>query len=149
VFAPSTELFRQLAAQPGWMLASTRGSTVILQPETILNAHTGEVRSVLLHEMLHVLVEQEASADAPLWLREGLVEVLAGETHTDTGTRRNLAELRTAEIERSLRAPSSWSASKRAHQQAATEVQSLVDRYGMMSVRGWLSSSVPAGVESR
>ena len=30
--------------------------------------------------MLHVLVEAEATERAPLWLREGLVEVLAGET---------------------------------------------------------------------
>ena len=36
--------------------------------------------ATLLHEMLHVLVEAEASERTPLWLREGLVEVLAGET---------------------------------------------------------------------
>src|ERR1019366_9957144 len=78
VFAPTTEIFRQLAAQPGWALASTRGNAIVLQPEAVLRAHGRIASAALLHEMLHVLVEAEAGEHAPLWLPEGLVEVLAG-----------------------------------------------------------------------
>ena len=73
---PTTELFRQTTGQPGWMLASTRGSRVFLQPATVRQSGGG-AENLLLHEFLHVLVEQQAGANAPLWLREGLVETLA------------------------------------------------------------------------
>ena len=73
---PSTELFRQTTGEPGWMLASTRGSTVFLQPAAV-RQNNGGTEALLLHEFLHVLVEQQAGENAPLWLREGLVETLA------------------------------------------------------------------------
>ncbi len=73
---PSTELFRQTTGEPGWMLASTRGSHVFLQPATV-RRNNGGSEALLLHEFLHVLVEQQAGEQAPLWLREGLVETLA------------------------------------------------------------------------
>ena len=78
VFAPTTEVFRQLTAEPGWALASTQGSAIVLQPDAVLVAHGRDDAATLLHEMLHVLVEAETSERTPLWLREGLVEVLGG-----------------------------------------------------------------------
>ena len=72
---PTTELFRQSTHEPGWMMASTRGTRVSLQPEPLLQS-SGREEETLLHEFLHVLVESEASSQSPLWLREGLVEAL-------------------------------------------------------------------------
>jgi stage II sporulation protein D len=139
VFAPTTELFRQMTAQPGWALASTRGATVVLQPETVMLAHAETTAGILRHEMLHILVEAEASERAPLWLREGLVEVLAG----DASSASPLMSM--AEIEGALIHADSWTASERAHRAAAARVRGLIVRYGASAVRGWLSSGVPEG----
>jgi len=138
VFAPTTELFRQMTTQPGWALASTRGSTIVMQPESVLTSHGLSSSAILLHEMLHVLVEDEASNRAPLWLREGLVEVLAGEADGATSS------LSTNEIDRALTLADSWAASERARRAAAARVRLLVARYGVSTVRGWLSSGPPA-----
>ena len=141
VFAPTTEIFRQLTGQPGWTLASTRGNTIVLQPETVLHANGRDLSRTLLHEMLHVVVESEATERTPLWLREGLVEALAGEPSAGAHS------MSTSEIESGLLHADSLQASARAHVAAAARVQALVDRYGLSTVRGWLSSGVPAGAE--
>ena len=141
VFAPTTEVFRQLTAQPGWDLAGTQGSTIVLQPNAVLDAHSRDASGTLLHEMLHVLVEAEASDRAPLWLREGLVEVLAG------GSTAAANVLPASAIDDALRNASSREAGERAHRAAAAHVQAFVNRYGLSAVRGWLKSGVPAGVE--
>jgi len=138
VFAPTTEVFLQMTAQPGWALASTRGATVVLQPEAVLRAHAQTAAGTLLHEMLHVLVEAEAGEQAPLWLREGFVEVLAGEANGATSS------MSSAEIEGALLQADSWAASDRAHRAAAARVRALIARYGASVVRGWLSLGVPA-----
>lgn len=138
VFAPTTEIFRQLTTQPGWALASTRGSTIVLQPDSVLRAHGGDTSALLLHEMLHVLVESESSERAPLWLREGLVEVLAGEKVF----RETAADTRA--LDDALLHADSHMTSARAHALAAARVHALVLRYGSSTVRGWLSSGVPS-----
>jgi stage II sporulation protein D len=145
VFAPTSEVFRQLATQPGWALASTRGSTVVVQPEAVLRAQGRSEEKTLLHELLHVLVEDESSAHAPLWLREGLVEVLAGERAGELGA--DPSSMSDSVMEGELTHAETLRASQRAHLAAATRVRALIGRYGMPAVRGWLSSGVPAGVE--
>lgn len=140
VFAPTTELFRQMSGEPGWMLGSTRGPQIVLQPEGVLRANGEDEQRLLLHEMLHALVESEASARAPLWLREGLVEVLAGEKSEAA------AEMPVSAIEASLRGSASLEEARRAHRAAAARVSRLVERYGLGTVRGWLATGVPAGV---
>jgi stage II sporulation protein D len=140
VFAPTTELFRQLTSQPGWDLASTQGTTMVLQPEAVTSAHGYDLSRTLLHEMLHVLIEAESSDHAPLWLREGLVEVLADDDV------RNMPTMSDAAMESALLHADSAAASRRAHTAAAARVHSLIDRYDSSTVRGWLSSGVPAGV---
>jgi stage II sporulation protein D len=141
IFAPSTEIFRQLTSQPGWALASTRGSEIVLQPKAIFRRGGDDVRSTLLHEMLHVLVESVANDRTPLWLREGLVEELAGETHSSADS------MPVASIDAALLHAQTHSASERAHSAAASRVHSLAARYGISVVRGWLVSGVPPGVE--
>lgn len=140
ILAPTTELFRQVTAQPGWALASTRDNTIVLQPESVLRNMGRSFSATLLHEMLHVLVEGEASIRAPLWLREGLVAVLAGAADGSP------LSLSTYEIERALTSADSWAASERAHRAAAARVRALIARYGVSTVRGWLSSGPPSGV---
>jgi stage II sporulation protein D len=139
VVAPTTELFRQMTAQPGWALASTSGNRIVLQPESVLRVHGRNVPETLLHEMLHVLVEAESSQRAPLWLREGLVEALAGEANIATSS------LTADAIESALTRADSWSESEQAHRAAAARVRALIARYGISTVRGWLSSGPPAG----
>jgi stage II sporulation protein D len=141
VFAPTTEIFRQMTSQPGWELASTSGNMVVLQPEAVLRACGRGTEGTLLHELLHILVEDEASAHAPLWLREGLVEVLAGEAGAGA------AAMSADAIVSALLHPRSRSEGERTHLAAAARVRGLIDRYGLSAVRGWLSSGLPAGVE--
>ncbi|MEK6398602.1 MAG: SpoIID/LytB domain-containing protein, partial [Terriglobus sp.] len=129
---PTTEMFRQLTGQPGWDMASTSGNTVVLQPLAIILANHTSMQTLLRHEMLHVAIEASASSNAPLWLREGLVEVLAGDTHNTAST------LTPEDTERLLRNATSRQESETAHHAAAARVRRLIERYGMSSVRGWL-----------
>ena len=126
--------------QPGWTLASTRGSTIALQPEAVLRTRGRNEVGTIRHEMLHVLVEAECSDRAPLWLREGLVEVLDEEAID------NSKAMSASSIEKALQHSDSQPISERAHQAAAVRVKSLIARYGSSTIRGWLSSGIPAGV---
>lgn len=137
--APTTEVFRQLTGQPGWALASTRGTRTVLQPESVLRAHAVPMATILRHEMLHVLVEAEATDRAPLWLREGLVEVL-------TGGQSPPAAMPATDLDRALTHADSPSESNRAHRAAAARVRAAIARYGASAVRGWLSSGPPPEV---
>ena len=140
---PTTELFRQTTGEPGWMLASTRGSHVFLQPATVRQSGGGDGTlpgSLLLHEFLHVLVEQQSGASAPLWLREGLVEVLAapGKQHWAP------VALSPAEVDAALAHPSSATVSRRAHEAAARMAALLRARYGMTAMLEFLRTGVPS-----
>jgi stage II sporulation protein D len=145
VFAPTTEVFRQMTAQPGWALASTRGDTIVLQPDSVLSALGRNPSATLLHEMLHVLVEAESNDRTPLWLREGLVEALANEDSAPTNAGPPKSPSMDA-VENLLAHADSLRASEQAHRAAAALVRGLIARYGLASVRGWLSSGIPADV---
>jgi stage II sporulation protein D len=136
---PSTELFRQTTGEPGWMLASTRGSQVFLQPATV-RQDSGETEALLLHEFLHVLVEQQAGEGAPLWLREGLVEILAGSSRQKLES----VALPASEVDAGLAHPENAAISRRAHQAAAQMAGLLCARYGMPAVRAFLHNGVPS-----
>jgi stage II sporulation protein D (peptidoglycan lytic transglycosylase) len=137
---PTTELFRQTTNQPGWMLASTRGRIVILQPAAIRQANGG-TETLLLHEFLHVLIEQQARESAPLWLREGLVETLSGQNQPNQPL-----DLTPDELNAALARPATAAASRHAHSVAARMAAQLRARYGMPAVRQFLQSGVPSGV---
>jgi stage II sporulation protein D len=138
---PNTELFRQTTNEPGWMLAATRGNTVFLQPAAV-RQNNGGSKTLLLHEFLHVLVEQDAGEKAPLWLREGLVEMLANPAE---GTREPTG-LTASEVDAALAHPASAAESLRAHRAAARMTTVLCARYGMPAVRGFLRTGVPPEV---
>jgi stage II sporulation protein D len=136
---PSTELFRQTTGEPGWMLASTRGNNVFLQPPAVRRNNEG-TDDLLLHEFLHALVEQQAGEKAPLWLREGLVESLAG------GRKKTeeLMDTPASAVDAALAHPASAAASRHAHRLAAQMAATLCARYGVAAVREFLHSGVPS-----
>jgi stage II sporulation protein D len=136
---PSTELFRQTTSEPGWMLASTRGTEIFLQPAAVRRNNGGD-EALLLHEFLHVLVEQQAGKQAPLWLREGLVETLSGPG------RQKLADLSAGEVDAALAHPANAAVSRHAHEVASAMAALLCARYGMPAVRDFLHSGVPSNV---
>jgi hypothetical protein len=90
--------------------------------------------------MLHVVVESACNDRTPLWLREGLVEALSGETFGKRQTRPLSA------VESALRHADSLQCGEQAHHAAAAKANALLNRYGLATVRGWLSSGVPTGV---
>jgi stage II sporulation protein D len=137
---PNTELFRQTTNEPGWMLAATRGNAVFLQPVAVRQNNGGA--KTLLHEFLHVLVEQEAGEKAPLWLREGLAEMLAGPAEETWAP----MDLNAGEVDSALAHPSSAAASRHAHTLAARMTAVLCAHYGMPAVQGFLHNGVPPGV---
>ena len=137
---PTTELFRQVTKEPGWMMASTAGARVFLQPEPVLMRNGGE-EETLLHEFLHVLVEGEAGAQTPLWLREGVVEALAKESGSVDEPR---PEANLAALERELARPATEAESQWAHAAAGRITRALIVKYGFPQVRQWLrSGSMP------
>jgi stage II sporulation protein D len=137
IFAPTTELFRQLTASPGYLLAVTRGDQITLQPLLILKRN-GPIEPLLLHELLHTLIESQSTDKAPLWLREGLAEALADIHSAYTPPTHSLAT-----IEQKLANPSSLAEYRQAHRDAAAVVRSLGHTYSLAVMRQWLRDGVP------
>lgn len=73
----SVDLFRDAAGARGDFAAVTRGWTVHIQAPARL-AGQGSLGQVLLHEMIHVLVEANRAAPLPEWFEEGLAEHFSG-----------------------------------------------------------------------
>ena len=134
---PTTELFRETTGEPGWVRASTRGALVYLQPSSILSKN-GNEDDTLLHEFLHVLIEQESTEKAPLWLREGLVEALANPNIPSSAT--NSAP---AKLDSRLANRSDQQQAHAAEIEAGQRVRHLIERYGLSTVRTWLRNGLP------
>ncbi len=150
---PETDLFRQMTSEPGWTLGTTRGPLVSLQPVSVI-WRQGGAEALLLHEFLHVLVEAEAGAAAPLWLREGLVEWLAGLPGSFPRSRGNTFGLTGAMmpndvLDARLRRPATFDEANEAHRIAQAHVARAVAEYGTDAVRSWLRNGVPASVLPR
>jgi hypothetical protein len=76
-FHPTVEAYTRATGQPWWTSARTTGRRVDLLPLGVLTKR-GIVETTLRHECVHVLTESTL-AGRPLWAREGLAAVLAGE----------------------------------------------------------------------
>jgi stage II sporulation protein D len=134
---PTTELFRQTTGEPGWVRASTtRGMNVYLQPSVILSKN-GSEEDTMLHEFLHVLVEQESTDKAPLWLREGLVEALANPGLTGSASPPPL------DLDSRLANRTDQRQAREAQIEAGRRVRYIIDRYSVMTVRQWLRDGIP------
>jgi len=124
---------------PGWVAAFTEENWVGTQPLATLRARK-LLGPVLRHEFLHVLVERQAGANAPLWLREGLVESWAG----GTTSRRAPPGLKLEQAEAWLADAASEAESEAAHEVAGWYAGRLLERFGRAQVLVWLRDGVPA-----
>jgi len=149
----STPAFRQATLAPGWVAAFTEGDWIGTQPLRTLAARK-LLPDTMRHEFLHALVEQQAGSRAPLWLREGLVEVWS-ETPGDasslsanhSGAARGAApNLSPEAIDDALAHAATEAGSTAAHSAAEWYAARLLARYGRAQVLEWFKSGVPAGV---
>jgi stage II sporulation protein D len=163
----STPAFRDATLAPGWVAAFTEGDRIAVQPLRILAARK-LLAGTLRHEFLHVLVEELAAANTPLWLREGLVEAWSGDARRVLDApsfchpkrpraRRSGVEgpascisaervgnkLTLEQVEQELAHATSETQSEAAHRAAGWYAQQLQDRFGREQVVGWLRSGVP------
>ncbi len=139
----STPAFRSATLAPGWVAAFTQGNWIAMQPlRTLAARHL--LAATLRHEFLHALVEGQAGASTPLWLREGLVEFWADGAR---GQDRPPALSRNA-VDAALADSSTEEESARAHSAAAWYAVRLLQRYGRQQTLEWLRSGLPASVAS-
>jgi stage II sporulation protein D len=140
---PSTEAFRNATLAPGWTAAFAEGDWIATQPLATLAARR-LLLSTMRHEFLHALIEHQAGPRAPLWLREGLVELWG----TDPDSQPNLhnrAPVTTLDtLDAGLSHSTTEAQSAAAHRDAAIYAARLLDRYGRTQVLDWLRSGVPA-----
>jgi stage II sporulation protein D len=141
ILAPTTELFRQLATSPGYLLAVTRGNQITLQPLPI-RKRNGPIEPLLLHEFLHTLIESQSTDKAPLWLREGLAGALA-DIHSAYA--QPTSSLST--IEQRLEDPPGLAEYQHAHRDAAAIIRTLGHTYSLAVMRQWLRDGVPTQVQ--
>ncbi|MGA7339295.1 MAG: SpoIID/LytB domain-containing protein [Terracidiphilus sp.] len=139
----STPAFRGATLEPGWVAAFTEGQWIGTQPlRTLAARHL--LDETMLHEFLHALVEREAGARAPLWLREGLVEAWSS---GNSGLRRAPA-IRLEALDAALAQSSNEEESEAAHRAAGWYSARLLNQYGRAQTLEWLRSGVPGGVVS-
>jgi len=136
---PSTPAFRNATLAPGWVGAFTEGNWIATQPLSTLSSRK-MLRSILRHEFLHALVESEAAAGTPLWLREGLVEMWGGDAHSGGSP----PTLKIDEIDGALDHAAGEPQSQSAHRAAGWYAQRLLERYGRGQVLEWLHTGLPA-----
>ena len=139
----STPVFRSSTGAPGWVAAFTEGDWIGTQPLRIL-ASRHLLDTTMRHEFLHALVEHQAGPSAPLWLREGLVEMWA----EPDGKVESLPAIRIDALDASLTRAATEPDSAAAHRAAASYAGRLLARYGRERVLDWLRSGVPADVVS-
>jgi stage II sporulation protein D len=122
----STTAFREATLAPGWVAAFTEGDWIGTQPLRTL-----------------------AGRRAPLWLREGLVEVWSesnGKATSPDAARSGTAPALTPnEDDDALAHAATEAESAAAHRAAEWYAAQLLARYGRAQVLDWLKSGVPAG----
>lgn len=137
----STPAFRDATQAPGWVAAFTEGDWIATQPlHTLATRHL--LDATALHEFLHALVEREAGPQAPLWLREGLVEVWSNPANETTA----VPVLSINASDAALANSTSEAQSDAAHRAAGWFAERLLDRYGRARVLEWLHSGIPTRV---
>jgi stage II sporulation protein D len=137
----STPEFREATLAPGWVAAFTEGNWIGTQPLRTL-ATRKLLADTMRHEFLHALVEHEAGPAAPLWLREGVVEVWS-ERHSAPAMKSS-PRLTIGQVDSALARAGSEAESEAAHRAAAWYAAQLLARYGRAQVLDWLRSGLPA-----
>jgi len=135
----STPAFRSATLAPGWVAAFTQGGSIATQPlHTLAARHL--LDATLRHEFLHALVEAQAGASTPLWLREGLVEFWSDGARAQGPP----PTLSCNAVDAALAHSSTEEESARAHRAAAWYGARLLQRYGREQTLKWLRSGLPA-----
>jgi len=134
---PDLDTFRNATGEPGWVAAHTDGRRIDLQPVTVLRSRNG-LKSTLSHELLHVLVENHAAPNLPVWFREGLVDFLGGDT--------KIEPTRDWPSDADLRQTVDPDKARRAYAMAAGAVAGLVKTYGESTVLDWVGRGLPSDV---
>jgi stage II sporulation protein D len=142
---PSTSAFRNATLAPGWVAAFTEGDWIGTQPLPVLSARH-LLDGTLRHEFLHALVERHAGPQAPLWLREGLVEVWSDPAAGVAALARRAPGEALASVDAALAHAATERQSAAAHSDAAIYAARLLARYSREQVLAWLNSGVPASV---
>ncbi|MEZ5403309.1 MAG: SpoIID/LytB domain-containing protein [Bryobacteraceae bacterium] len=127
---PDTAMFRDATGEPGWVLASAVGRTIRLRRDGA---------PALLHEFLHLLVEEQNRATLPDWFREGLVLYLENPSAAPS----------TAASVDGIRAPANEAAMRAAYRAAHARVSALVSRHGRETVLSWLPRGLPGDLARR
>jgi stage II sporulation protein D len=138
---PTLDSYRDTTGQPGWVAASTRGSTIRLQPIKELRRRS-ILESTLQHELFHLLVEARGSVNTPLWFREGLVLYLSDSEVPPTAC----LPMHVEQIEQILKQGDTRENTRRAYVSAHRIIADLVAPYGKQEVLSWLSDGLPVGV---
>jgi len=125
---PDLDTFRDATGEPGWVAAHTTGRRIQLQPVAVLRSR-GALESTVSHELLHVMLEAQASPALPLWFREGLVNFLA--EGRGSGTAR-------IPTDSELRQTTDQARARRAYADATAFVGDLAKRYGETAVLDWV-----------
>ena len=107
----TVEAYARATGRPWWTAARTVGTTIDLIPLAALRER-GMLEPTLAHEFVHVLAGP-ALADRPLWVREGLAVVVAGELAGGAGP-----DSAPCPSDEALRAPRDGAASRAAYQAA-------------------------------
>jgi stage II sporulation protein D len=137
---PTLEAYRNTTGQPGYIAAYTRGNIVSLQPLAALR-EKANLESTLRHEFIHLMVESRASAETPLWYREGLVLYLS-----DPSAKPQPVTMPETAIEATLEHRADRESMQRAYSAARTRVAQLVNQNGREIVLHWLSAGLPGDV---
>jgi len=98
----------------------------------------------LHHELMHILVEQQASPNLPRWFREGMVLALTEPAAAMTGPMRSPDA-----IDRSLIRPATREELVQAYAAAKMLVLQLISKHGKTTVLSWLETGLPSGVAQR
>lgn len=140
---PSPAAFRDATLAPGWVAAFTEGNFVASQPLAVLSARR-QLRRTLRHEFLHAMVESVAVPSTPLWLREGLVELLA----QDAAPRTKLPTMPLVELNHLLADAATERQSATAHREAAGYAAELIARFGRKQVENWVRAGLPQTIST-
>jgi stage II sporulation protein D len=137
---PSVEIFRNATGEPGWVAASTLGNKIRMQPAKILGAR---LEKVLRHEFIHLLLETNAAPQTPLWFREGLAMLLAGDAPSDA------PGMTPQKMEEILSKRGGSKAMQAAYASSLNTVARLEQQHGRSELLRWLSSGIPSTVLGR
>ena len=130
---PDVDSFRNATGEPGWVAAHSVRTSIDVQP-------LRDMKPVLKHEMLHLVLESHAVPGLPVWFREGVVEWLSGESGEASGA--------ADDLDHDLRQRQMRGDAERAYAQAGARVGDLVRRYGEGTVLGWVEGGLPADVKN-